>query len=280
MHALTDFLDAPAGVARGPFNAHALRIGKVRDGSQVGVLVFAQPEGRQLAAANASLEFAEQLLRNYGGDPETRLVDNLDIFVLPTLNPDGANYAIYDAADTVRNMLNSCPASGANDPLARDEWGVNLERNFSVGSIFDGYAGGSTSCTANAFSGPFELSEPETRNLAWVAGTFANIRFAANLESNGGWLTWPPGAYQAAGPHAPSAAAAGHAGLPGTARRPRHHGRLPAARRGILPQRVGAHIDVTGSEAGNPLDELYYARGILGFDLLVGRRASRPVGRL
>src|SRR5207342_2473040 len=99
------------GVARGPFSAHALRIGKVRDGSRIGVLVFAQPEGRQLAAANASLEFAEQLLRNYGSDPETTsLVDNLDIFVLPTLNPDGANYAIYDAADTGRNMLNYCPA--------------------------------------------------------------------------------------------------------------------------------------------------------------------------
>ena len=44
-----------------------------------------------------------------------------------------------------------------------------MNRNFSVGSVFDGYSGASaTNCTGGTFAGPTELSEPEARNEVWL----------------------------------------------------------------------------------------------------------------
>ena len=39
---LSDFLNAPASVKRGPFQQRVLRIGKQRDGSKVGVFIYCQ----------------------------------------------------------------------------------------------------------------------------------------------------------------------------------------------------------------------------------------------
>jgi murein tripeptide amidase MpaA len=44
-----------------------------------------------------TLEFAERLLANYATDPATRdLLRSVDVFVIPTVNPDGANYTFND----------------------------------------------------------------------------------------------------------------------------------------------------------------------------------------
>ncbi|MBR8644911.1 hypothetical protein KEH51_12715 [[Brevibacterium] frigoritolerans] len=94
-----------------------------------------------------TIETAERLLRNYSQDSETRkLVDNLDIFLVPSVNPDGANYSLNDYNMQRKNMTNHCGPT-ASDPGYRNNWGVDLNRNHSVGSVFDGYIGGGTSCT-------------------------------------------------------------------------------------------------------------------------------------
>ena len=177
-----------------------LRIGKVRDGSKVGVFIYCQEHAREWGTPLVCLETAQRLLSNYGTDPETTsLVDNLDIFIIPTINADGAAYSMYDNNVQRRNMVNYCASNptGNNDPYARNGWGVDLNRNFSVGSFFDGYQGASSSCTSDTFAGPFELSEPEVRNEAYVQTTFPNIKFAMNVHSNGGYFMWPPGRVQA-----------------------------------------------------------------------------------
>ena len=69
-----------------------LRIGKQRDGSKVGVFLYCQEHGNEIATSGVCLETAERLVRNYGTDPQTTaLVDNLDIFIVPQINGDGAN---------------------------------------------------------------------------------------------------------------------------------------------------------------------------------------------
>ena len=81
---LSDFLSTAtnAHVQRGPFKYSVLRIGKKRDGSKVGVFLYCQQHAREWATPLTCLETAEQLLRNYAIDPQTRkLVDNLDIFI-------------------------------------------------------------------------------------------------------------------------------------------------------------------------------------------------------
>ena len=95
--ALSDWLKAPASYPRGPQTVKMLRIGKVRDGSKVGVFIYCQEHAREWGTPLVCLETAQRLLKNYGTDPETTsLVDNLDIFIIPTINADGAAYSMYD----------------------------------------------------------------------------------------------------------------------------------------------------------------------------------------
>ncbi|GAA3067784.1 M14 family metallopeptidase [Streptosporangium carneum] len=267
---LTDNLKAPQSVSREPFQVKALRIGAKRDGSKVGVFLYCQEHAREWVTPLVCVETAERLLRNYARDERTRkLVDNLDIFVLPTVNPDGAHYSFYDYNMQRKNMTNHCPAKAA-DPAARNSWGVDLNRNFSVGSLFDGYSGASQDCTSAVFSGPAELSEPEARNEVWLTQRYPNIRFAMNTHSYGGYFMWPPGAYKAAGREV----------LPrvdfGTENyfweSSRHILSAVQGRRGtaIWPGRTGPVPDVLYSAAGNSADEHWYNRGVIGWDFEVG----------
>ena len=165
------------------------------------MIIYCQEHAREWGTPLVCLETAERLVRNYDSDPETKaLVDGLDIFLIPSINADGGTYSMFDFNSQRRNMTNYCAgvAGGTNDPVGRNGWGVDINRNFSVGSAFDGFVGATaTDCTNDTFAGPFELSEPEARNEQYVQTTFPNIKFAMNVHSSGGYFMWPPGAYKA-----------------------------------------------------------------------------------
>ena len=194
---LSDFLNAPASVARGPFQQHLYRIGAHRDGSKVGVFLFCQQHAREWTTSLTCQETAHQLVENYATDPQTKeLLDNVEIFISPNSNPDGAHYSMYDSSVQRKTMPNYCPTTGNSDPAARTTWGVDMNRNMGEYSPFDGYFGASTSCTNELFAGPGEYSEPESRNEKWVADTFPNIKFMNNIHSYGGYFMWAPGSYK------------------------------------------------------------------------------------
>jgi hypothetical protein len=296
---LSDFLTTSTNshVQRGPFEYSVMRIGKRRDGSDVGVFLYCQQHAREWATPLTCLETAEQLLRNYATDNRTRkLVDNLDIFILPSSNPDGAHYSMHNFSQQRRNMTNHCVEGGdetddpfaanfwqarvnpengqpytAIDPAARNAWGVDLNRNNTVGTIFDGYIGASHSCISDVYAGPEEASEPEIQNELWIADTFDNIKFSNNIHSFGGYFMWAPGAY-----------------LPN-----RDEGDLDHANIGvekyffeagdqilnrikehrntaILPERTGPIADVLYSAAGNSADEHWYERNVIAYSFETG----------
>jgi hypothetical protein len=299
---LSDFLTTGtnAHVKRGPFSYSVLRIGNPNTGDlddKVGVFLYCQQHAREWATPLTCIETAEQLLRNYAIDPATRrLVDNLDIFILPSSNPDGSHYSMHNFNMQRRNMTNQCvvggketddPLSGrfwrprvnpgtgepytATDPAARNLWGVDLNRNNTVGTIFDGYIGASYSCTSDVYTGPGEASEPEIRNELWIADKFKNIKFSNNIHSFGGYFMWAPGAY-----------------LPD-----RSEGDLVHANIGvekyffeagdrilnrikehrntvILPERTGPIADVLYSAGGNSADEHWYKRDVIAYSFETG----------
>jgi hypothetical protein len=267
---MSDFLNAPAHVQRGPFQMRALRIGKQRDGSKVGVFIYCQQHAREWVTPITCLETGERLLRNYALDPQTKeLVDNLDIFIVPSINPDGAHYSLYDNQVQRRNMTYRCPGT-FNDPAARNFWGVDLNRNNTIGTLFDGYDGADTNCTSDVLAGPFEKSEPEIQNEHWVVDTFTNIKFAINIHTHGGYFMWAPGAYK----------------VPGRITLPapnigieryffdvadRILSRIEESRDTvILPSRTGPIADVLYSAAGNSADDQYYRRGIIAYSFEAG----------
>ena len=296
---LSDFLDTPdnAHVQRGPFEQIVLRIGKRRDGKNTGVFLYCQQHAREWATPLTCLETAEQLLRNYALDPKVKqLVDNLEVFILPASNPDGAHYSMYNFNSQRRNLTNHCvnggketddpfaadfwtprtnPSTGLpytnSDPASRNLWGVDPNRNNTVGTLFDGYIGASFSCTSDTYTGPGEASEPEIKNELWVADTFTNIKFSNNIHSFGGYFMWAPGAY-----------------LPDRSEGDLVHPNIGVEKyffeagdqilnrikevRGtvILPERTGPISDVLYSAAGNSADEHWYNRGVIAYSFETG----------
>jgi hypothetical protein len=267
---MSDGLHAGANVPREPWTVQALRIGVHRDGSRIGVLAYSQEHAREWATPLVTLEFAERLLANYATNSEDRkLLKNTDIFVVPTVNPDGANYSFNDYNFQRKNMDDWCTGA-QRDPANRNRWGVDVNRNYSVGSLFDGYVGASTSCLSEVSAGTGEHSEPESRNVIALAEAHPNIKFAMNVHSYGGYFMWPPGAYKAEG----------RITLP----RPsidESKEFLDAARqivggiaseRGTVtwPAQTGPVCDVLYSAAGNSADELYYDDNVFAWDFEIG----------
>lgn len=274
---LTDFLKAPASVSRKPATVLALRVGERRDGSRTGVLAYAQEHAREWVTPLVTIEAAERLLRNYHRDPATRrLLNRTDIFIVPTVNPDGANYSFYDFNLQRKNMVNHCPAQQA-DPALRNTWGVDINRNYATGSLFDGYFGASPNCQSGNYAGPAEHSEAESRNVIWLAKTFRNIKFALNVHSYGGYFMWPPGAYKLDGRvPLPRPSASEEAYFLKSARTIEE---AIASSRGTVtwPQQTGPVTDVLYSAAGNSADELWYDYGVYGWDFEVGSDIWDPV---
>jgi len=280
--ALTDFLDekragAPEGdVPRGPATIPVLRIGKHRDGKKPGVLIQAQDHAREWVPATTSLEAAERLVHNYDSDKETKkIVDNTDVFLILSNNPDGANYSFYNFASQRRNMTNHCPDADA-DPARRNSWGVDLNRNYRVGSGHDGYSGGSTSCVSDTFQGPEKLSEPESKNIVWLVEKYRNIKFMMSVHSNGGQLFWQPGAYIADGrittPRPPLGDEAFY-----WQSAARILSQVKAHRQTVVtPENVGGSSDVLYSSAGNVREDLYHNYGIYAFGWEVGGSIYNP----
>lgn len=274
--ALDDGLDAPEEISREPWTVRALRIRGDRENTRTGVLIYSQEHAREWVTPLVAVEAAERLVRNYGSDPTTTaLVDELDIFIIPSVNPDGSHYSFYDYNFQRKSLGNHCEPENL-DPGRSNSWGVDLNRNFSSGSRFDGYSGASASCTSGTYSGPFELSEPEARNEIWLTEQFPNIRFGMNTHSYGNYFMWPPGAYKSEGREPLPRPTLGEelyfweAGEHILDHVKSHRGTV------VTPARTGPVIDVLYSAAGNSADEHWYHRGIFGWDFEVGDIGFQP----
>ena len=151
-------------------------------------------------------------------------------------------------------------------PAARGSWGVDDNRNYDIGSLFDGYSGASTSCTNDTYSGPSELSEPESKNVDWVAATYRNIKFSMNTHSSGNLFMWSPGAYIVPGriplprPDLGTETFFWAASTHILSEIKRHRNMA------VEPGATGPVIDVLYSAAGNSGDMMYYKHGLFAWN--------------
>ena len=150
------------------------------------VLYTSLIHSREPGSLSETLFYMWYLLENYGTDPEvTYLVDNVEMYFVPMINPDGyARNEFTDPNGGGMHRKNRNPAHGTTNR------GVDLNRNFS-------YQWGTTGVSFNqnndTYPGTGPFSEPETKNMKKIAEQFG-VTFAFNAHTYSKLLLYPIGA--------------------------------------------------------------------------------------
>lgn len=153
-------------------NALRLRAGSA--GDRRGVLLVGGTHSRELMNPDALVELSVDLAVSrltgnnvvYGGRTWTAeeiklILESLDVWVVPCMNPDGREYVM--GADRMwRKNLRDNPGTNCD--------GVDLNRN---ADLLWGVTEGQTSCApcSDVYVGPSAFSEPETRNIKHLLDT-------------------------------------------------------------------------------------------------------------
>jgi carboxypeptidase T len=133
------------------------------------VLLDATQHAREWVAPMVNMYVAEQLISNYDTDPAIRdLVDNVEFFVVPVVNPDGYVYSWEEDRYWRKNRR----------PVGGGEFGVDLNRNWAYGWGLD--SGSSGDPGSNIYRGPSPFSESETQALRDFY--YANQQIVANID--------------------------------------------------------------------------------------------------
>src|SRR5439155_9721728 len=119
----------------------ALRIGTP---GATPMLIDGTQHAREWISAMVTTCVADRLVRDYDRDPAIRaFVDHTRLWIVPVANPDGYQYSWSTDRYWRKNR--------------RDRFGVDLNRNFSVGF---GGSGSSSSRLSPVYRGPYAFSEP------------------------------------------------------------------------------------------------------------------------
>ena len=108
-----------------------------------------------------------------------RIVETMDVIVLPQVNPDGRHFSMEHHPMWRKNRRPAPPGRGPKSI------GVDLNRNFPFLWNFARYFAPDTvqnSCNPGDYEtyiGPRAASEPETRNVIWLLNHFRNIRYSS-----------------------------------------------------------------------------------------------------
>lgn len=188
-------------VARFPGLAHKFTIGRSLEGREiVGIRIGAHAEdglkptalpafvlmGGHHAREHLSMEIplliAKHMLEARDGTT-LQLLESRDIFIIPMVNPDGAE---FDISTGNYKMWRKNRNSNNGDRCA----GVDLNRNY-------GYrwgTGGSSNQPCNdTFMGPAAFSEPETRAVKAFVESHPNIKMLLTLHSFSELILYPWG---------------------------------------------------------------------------------------
>jgi hypothetical protein len=125
---------------------------------------------REWIGNELSVAFIDFLLKNYSSNPKVlKTLTKNTLYVVPCLNPDGFEYSRTHFSFWRKNRRDNKDGT----------FGVDLNRNFSVGYRK------STSTGSNVYSGPKPFSEPETLSIKNFVDNKNNITIALDYHSQG-----------------------------------------------------------------------------------------------
>ena len=115
--------------------------------------------------------------KTYAKGDVKKILERLDIFIFPDVNPDGKEY------------------SQKTDPWWRknrnSKGAVDINRNFDF--LWSSGIGSSSSSSSELYHGPAPLSEPETKNVVHLFDAYPNINYYLDIHSYSGLIMYPWG---------------------------------------------------------------------------------------
>ena len=168
----------------------AIRAVKIAAGtasSRRGVLLIGGTHARELVNPDMLMSLALTLCKAYTDGTSLTfgpkvytagtvklILETLDVFILPLLNPDGRAYA--QAPNGYAMWRKNRRVNVGSSCL-----GVDLNRNFDF--LHASGIGTSTDPCTDIFNGPNAFSEPETRNVGWLLDTYPRVRGLIDVHS-------------------------------------------------------------------------------------------------
>ena len=170
------------------------------------VLIIGGQHAREWAPPDALLGFAESLLtshaNNLGFDAGNwsltsaatkDLVDRLDLYIAPMLNPDGRDHTLAAGAGHNQRMWRK-----NRNPLPSGDIGVDINRNHNILWNFPAHYTAPAATTIRSktvpsegtYIGPAAISEPETKNIQWLLSTHG-IKVFFDLHSCAHAILYP-----------------------------------------------------------------------------------------
>jgi Zinc carboxypeptidase. len=144
-----------------------------------GILFVGNHHAREHISAEVCLGFARYLCEHKNSTAIKTLLDSIDIYILPMLNPDGV---VYDTAQR------SYAYWRKNRHVNKDKSiGVDLNRNY------DYMWNSKTHMSSETYGGPNPFSEPETHTIQTFLDTHNNVKIFISYHSYGKLILYPWG---------------------------------------------------------------------------------------
>ncbi|TNH30005.1 zinc carboxypeptidase [Micromonospora orduensis] len=160
------------------------------DESEPEILFNSQQHAREHLTVEMAIYLLNLFTDSYGGDSRiTNIVNSREIWIVPTVNPDGSEYDI--ATGSYRSWRkNRQPNSGSSNV------GTDLNRNWGYNWGCCGGSSGSTS--SDTYRGPSAFSAPETQALrnfvnSRVVGGVQQIKANIDFHTYSQLVLWPYG---------------------------------------------------------------------------------------
>ncbi|MFT5702569.1 MAG: carboxypeptidase T [Desulforhopalus sp.] len=177
----------------------AIKIANGTGTNRRGVLFIGGVHAREIVNPDLLVTLAFNLCRSYtlgtgldfGGKSYDSItiqliVNALDIFIFPLVNPDGRVHVCKDES------LGGDPMWRKNrrENFGSNCFGVDLNRNYDFLWYFNLNAS-SNPCHYSQYKGSSTFTEPETRNVRSMLDNFPNIGYMIDVHSYGQWILHP-----------------------------------------------------------------------------------------
>lgn len=191
---------------------HAIRIHDDGHTARTGVFVIGGVHAREWGSPDILIHFAQRLADAYrdgtgiteGGaafdaNDIARIVRILDVVVFPQVNPDGRHYSMTESPLWRKNRRPAEPDTACVDDGYGGGPGVDINRNYDFLHDFGTYLSPDATLVVSdepcdpTYHGASGGSEPETRNVKWLANHVGSVEYLLDVHSFGEWILYPWG---------------------------------------------------------------------------------------